>query len=796
MTGIDERSVPAPVDDSHRGSRSATEAVELALYRAFIGGAAMWQIVLLAVDWAGQTTPALRGWIVVVALATLAAAVLALIDRAPPLLVALGTDVMVVLLYAGVVTRGNAAHLAAVWTCMLGVFIPAFVARARVAIPFTAVGWVVVLVIVGIVQPEWSPAVPIALGFATAWGAVGANVAVRYLRRMSLTIDQDAAAATEERSAVLAAELAAMDAAEDARTMHDTVINTLGAIADAGSVLPDRDAIRTRCSKDLDRIRTIVGSEPALGDPSHLDAIPAALGMSVDVAGIPVAQVRSLIDGLPERVATALYGMVWEALLNANKHSHAEHIGLRFARSGDSLEVAVVDDGVGFDERLRPGRGLDESIFARAAEVGVRVDLSSTPGDGTVLRFRCLVSDASAGTDEDPAVLEATRTLSATRRIETIRRTVCWAWALGMIGASALTAVRNGQGAYTHDYSMLAAMAVLSFVSWRATRGQRDLPLHIAGLLIVSVPAAFVASFAAVDFGRGAVAGWQTLGMTAPIVVLLLTGRTLVPYLLSVLALAVTVLVTGLATLQRSPDVVAVVPVGAAPAFLLAAGFYIFQRATQVILERSVALERAAFVARVRHSAGLAAARARERWRSAGLRGTAHLLDQIANGDLDPRDPEVQATCGMHEQYLRNVCMLSPRAIHLGPWLGEALFEARARSVRLGVRTSDVDVSDAEDAGRLGALVLDAVGVTPAGSTLTVGVFPLQSRGVLTLVGSETPLAEIADAWRVPEGWDLHRQKTGEEEFVEVSWPMARVRTPGARKQGDRGIESHRLLHV
>lgn len=774
--------------DSIPESRSATAAVESALYRAFIGGAVMWLVVLLAVVWAGQTTASLRGWLLVVGSLTLVAAVLALVRSAPPLIVALGLDVLVVLLYAGVANQGNAAHLAAVWTCMLGVFIPAFVARQRVAIPFTAIALTVVLVLVSAVRPEWSPAAPMALGFATVWGAVAASVAVRYLRRMTLTIDREADADTAARGAVLAAEMAAIEAAEDARTMHDTVINTLAAVADAGSHRQDRDAIRERCSTDLDRISAILASEPASGGDTQLDVIPATLGMSVEITGLPVAEVRSLVDGLSERVATALSGMVREALLNADKHARAERVVMSFARSGGALEVTVADDGVGFDERPRPGRGLDTSIFARASEVGIRVDLSSRPGDGTVLRFRCPVAEGSAETGEDPALLEASRIVSATRRVETIRRTVCWAWALGMLSASAVTAVRNGQSEYTHDYPMLAAMIVLSFAAWRSTRGQRDLPIHLAVLLIASVPAAFVASFASVDYGRGAVSDWQTLGISAPIVVLLMTGRTLVPYLVSVLALAVTVLVTGLVTLQHSPEVAAVVPVGAAPALLLAAGFYIFQRATRVILERAVAIERRAFVARVRHAAALASARSRERWRSAGLRDTAHLLGQLARGELDPSDPAVQETCGVHEHYLRNVCMLSPRAIHLSPWLGEALFEARSRSVRLAVRTSDVDVPEAEGARRLGALVLAAVGVSPAGSALTVGVFPTQARGVLTLVGRETSLAELADDWPVPRGWELHRQTTGDQEFVEVSWPMAGVGSPGVAP------ESHEVV--
>lgn len=775
MSTPDAPSGPASAELSEPGPRWATAAVESALYRAFIGGTAMWQVVLLIVVLTGQTKPSFRVWLLVLAAFTLAAAVLALFHRFPPLIVAVGLDVMVVLLYAGVESRYNGAHLAAVWTCVLAMFIPAFVARARVAIPFTLVTLVAVIVLVGAVQPDWAPAAPIALAFATAWGAVAAQVAARFLRSMSLRIDQEFDAASEERRAAAAAELAAIDAAEDARTMHDTVINTLAAIAAVGSVLQDREAIRSRCSTDLLRIESLIAREPAREGTAHLDEIPAALGLSVEIAGLPVAQVRSLMDRLPERAATALRGVVREALVNAAKHAQADRIVMTVLRAGDGLEVVVADDGVGFEADLHPGRGLERSVFARATGAGIRVDLVTGPGEGTVLRFRCPGAGGAAAAEADPALWEAARTLSATQQIVTIRRTVCWAWAVGMLSLSAMTAVRNGDGEYTQDYPMLAGMGLLAFLAWWHTRGQRDLPTALALVLIASVPVAFVASFASVDYGRGAVSDWQTLGVTAPIVVLLMTGRTLVPFLVSMITLAVTVVVTMLITFQVSPEVVEVVPVGAAPALLMSVGLFIFQRATQVILERSVEVQRTAFMARVRRSAGIIAARSRERWRSAGLRDTAHLLGQIADGDLDPKDPDVQAVCGVHEEYLRNVCMLSPRATNLGAWLGHALAEARARSVRLAVRTSDIDVADAEDAQRLGSLLLDAVGASPTGSVLTVGVFHSRGRGLFTLVGRSSGISGIADAWSVPLGWELSSQQVGEEEVVEVSWPVAAV---------------------
>jgi signal transduction histidine kinase len=79
-----------------------------------------------------------------------------------------------------------------------------------------------------------------------------------------------------------------------------------------------------------------------------------------------------------------------EMLRNAATHSQGRVITVRVAFSGETMEVAVRDDGVGCDPALRPPyrNGLS-NLERRAADLGGTFTLRPAPGKGTeaVLRF-------------------------------------------------------------------------------------------------------------------------------------------------------------------------------------------------------------------------------------------------------------------------------------------------------------------------------------------------------------------------------------------------------------------------
>jgi PAS domain S-box-containing protein len=56
-------------------------------------------------------------------------------------------------------------------------------------------------------------------------------------------------------------------------------------------------------------------------------------------------------NALPSEVQIALYRILQEALTNVARHSGARAVSIRFARMPKAIEVAVIDDGCGFDAK-------------------------------------------------------------------------------------------------------------------------------------------------------------------------------------------------------------------------------------------------------------------------------------------------------------------------------------------------------------------------------------------------------------------------------------------------------------
>ncbi|MEV0093457.1 histidine kinase [Streptomyces sp. NPDC050738] len=86
---------------------------------------------------------------------------------------------------------------------------------------------------------------------------------------------------------------------------------------------------------------------------------------------------------LPDEVATTAYYVASEAVTNAVKHAGAERIGLRVHEEGESIRIAVEDDGCG-GAGVRPGSGL-AGLADRVATLGGILRVSSPAGNGTVV---------------------------------------------------------------------------------------------------------------------------------------------------------------------------------------------------------------------------------------------------------------------------------------------------------------------------------------------------------------------------------------------------------------------------
>ena len=184
---------------------------------------------------------------------------------------------------------------------------------------------------------------------------------------------------------------------EHERVLHDTVLNTLTALARLGSG-PAAEVV-SQCWHDVTLVEHTLGAagRPAqagcepLGDLRiGLDAVASEMrsrGLVVHVGAVP--------DGtgpaLPPPVCTALAQAAREALANVLSHAGTGEAWLDISAADPAppggLRVTVRDNGAGFDpDQVDPSRlGLRRSIVERIADCGGRALVRSAPGQGTVV---------------------------------------------------------------------------------------------------------------------------------------------------------------------------------------------------------------------------------------------------------------------------------------------------------------------------------------------------------------------------------------------------------------------------
>jgi signal transduction histidine kinase len=132
----------------------------------------------------------------------------------------------------------------------------------------------------------------------------------------------------------------------------------------------------------LDELRELArGIHPAVLTDRGLGAALEALA---NRAPMPVELAAVAEDDLPPAVATAIYFVVSEALVNVAKYAQAGHARVTVEREGDRVVAVVADDGIGGAD-LTAGSGL-RGLSDRVAALDGRLELDSPPGGGTRLR--------------------------------------------------------------------------------------------------------------------------------------------------------------------------------------------------------------------------------------------------------------------------------------------------------------------------------------------------------------------------------------------------------------------------
>lgn len=85
------------------------------------------------------------------------------------------------------------------------------------------------------------------------------------------------------------------------------------------------------------------------------------------------------------QTAAAVYSVVREALLNAEKHAHAKHVTVAVMVDHQQMVVTVTDDGVGASGLPGPEHQGLAAMRIRAEAEGGQMTIRSTPGAGTAI---------------------------------------------------------------------------------------------------------------------------------------------------------------------------------------------------------------------------------------------------------------------------------------------------------------------------------------------------------------------------------------------------------------------------
>ncbi len=119
----------------------------------------------------------------------------------------------------------------------------------------------------------------------------------------------------------------------------------------------------------------------AMALQARLEGVEGRVGLETEFRGDGVGR-------LPLDVEEGLYRIAQEALNNVLRHAHANHVLVSLQQVDRAVVLEVADDGVGFDPvsvKEQRGFGLP-GMEERAARLGGKLTVHSSPGDGTTIK--------------------------------------------------------------------------------------------------------------------------------------------------------------------------------------------------------------------------------------------------------------------------------------------------------------------------------------------------------------------------------------------------------------------------
>lgn len=182
--------------------------------------------------------------------------------------------------------------------------------------------------------------------------------------------------------------------------LHDTLAQSFTGIAyqlqAASAEQRGLPAIRTHIANALEMVNishreasgTIAALRPQYRDaPGILAALRQMAERLSDGGGLVVqTALRGRVIDLPLDITDAFFRIGQEAISNAIQHSECKTLAIELNLSRREAQLTVKDDGIGFDPTAQHvGLGI-AGMRKRADKIKARLDISSTPQQGTLLR--------------------------------------------------------------------------------------------------------------------------------------------------------------------------------------------------------------------------------------------------------------------------------------------------------------------------------------------------------------------------------------------------------------------------
>ena len=188
----------------------------------------------------------------------------------------------------------------------------------------------------------------------------------------------------------VAAQAALAERERLARSVHDGVLQVLGLVSRRGAAAGGTWAGLATAAADQElALRRLITSRPVAAVPGQRDLAAAlrALGSARVTIATPAVDVP-----LDAHLTGELAAVVAAALDNVSRHAGPDaHAWVLLDVLDQAVRVTVRDDGCGFAaDRLAVAAanrrlGVRSSIAGRVADLGGRVDVTSRPGEGTVV---------------------------------------------------------------------------------------------------------------------------------------------------------------------------------------------------------------------------------------------------------------------------------------------------------------------------------------------------------------------------------------------------------------------------